>query len=176
MTRPPDGRIRPAQLTDHPAVCAAEQAAGKLFLDYDLVRIAEDEPVDAASFRAHVEAGSAYVWEVDDVVVGYLLLRTVDDSAHIEQVTVHPQSARRRIGAALVDFAETWARRRGLAALTLTTFTEIPWNGPYYRRLGFTEVAAADQGPELAAQVEHEASLGLTVRPRAAMRRELGLR
>lgn len=175
MTRPPAGRIRPAQITDHRAVCAAERAAGQLFLDYDLVRIAEDDPVDETDFRAHVEAGSAFVWEVDAEVVGYLLLRAKDDGAHIEQVTVHPQAARRRIGAALIDHAERWARRRGLHALTLTTFAEIPWNGPYYRRLGFREVPPEEQGAELAAQVEYEASLGLTVRPRVAMRRDLDL-
>lgn len=152
-------------------VCAVERAAAEMFLAYDLVRITEDEPVDAASFRAHVEAGTAYVWESDGDVVGYLLLEVKDDAAHIEQVTVHPRAAGQRIGAALIDCSEAWAHEHGLRALTLTTFSEIPWNGPYYRRLGFAEVAPDEQGPELAAQVKYEASLGLTARPRIAMRR-----
>jgi hypothetical protein len=45
-----------------------------------------------------------------------------------------------------------WTRRRngrgraGLAGLSLSTFREIPWNAPYYRRLGFVEVAALTPG------------------------------
>jgi hypothetical protein len=33
----------------------------------------------------------------------------------------------RQLIAAVVD----WARARGATALTLTTFADIPWNGPY---------------------------------------------
>ena len=41
-----------------------------------------------------------------------------------------------------------------LDRLTLTTFTDVPWNRPYYERLGFTVLD--DLGPELAALVAHE--------------------
>ncbi len=50
--------------------------------------------------------------------------------------------------------------------MTLTTFADVPWNGPYYRRLGWRDLPAAELGPELAAIRRHEASLGLDAWPR----------
>jgi hypothetical protein len=61
----------------------------------------------------------------------------------------------------------------GRAAITLTTFRDVPWNAPYYERLGFTVVEPADQGPELAALVAEEAERIPGEAPRVAMRRAL---
>ena len=59
----------------------------------------------------------------------------------------------------------------GRAALTLTTFRDVPWNAPYYRRLGFAVLASADQGPQLRALVAREAATIPGGAPRVAMRR-----
>jgi hypothetical protein len=37
----------------------------------------------------------------------------------------------------LLDRAAADAAAKGLRALTLTTFAEVPWNAPYYARCGF---------------------------------------
>ena len=34
------------------------------------------------------------------------------------------------------------------ARVTLTTFADVSWNGPWYRKHGFSEVAAEALGPE----------------------------
>ena len=47
----------------------------------------------------------------------------------------------------------------------------MPWNAPYYERLGFTVVELVDQGPELAALVRDEAARIPGGAPRVAMRR-----
>jgi hypothetical protein len=36
--------------------------------------------------------------------------------------------------------------------MTLVTFRGVPWNAPYYERLGFRELAASDVTPGLAAR------------------------
>jgi len=78
----------------------------------------------------------------------------VEDRLYIEQIDVLPAFAGRRIGAALLDATAERARTAGLAGLSLSTFREIPWNAPYYRRLGFVEVAALT--PAMAAiRTEH---------------------
>jgi N-acetylglutamate synthase-like GNAT family acetyltransferase len=64
---------------------------------------------------------------------------------------VHPGHAHQRIGAALLDHVESWAARHELPALTLITFRGVPWNAPYYERLGFRELTAAEVTPGLAA-------------------------
>ena len=53
--------------------------------------------------RVRLTAGRAWVAERDGEVAGYLLAAVVDGCAHVEQVSVDPAHARRRIGAALVD-------------------------------------------------------------------------
>jgi GNAT superfamily N-acetyltransferase len=98
---------------------------------------------------------------------------SVDGAAHIEQVSVQPDDARRGIGRALIERAGEWARDRGLSALTLTTYVEVPWNGPYYERLGFRYLTAAEETPGLRAIRAHERAAGLDAWPRACMRRAL---
>ncbi|MBC7761921.1 MAG: GNAT family N-acetyltransferase [Candidatus Saccharibacteria bacterium] len=101
--------------------------------------------------------------------VAYLLLEQVDGAAHIEQVTVHPDHARQRIGAQLIAVADSWAWERGLPAVTLTTFRDVPWNAPYYERLGFRAFLPRDWGTAMGARMDSEASRGLQAWPRVAM-------
>jgi hypothetical protein len=60
-----------------------------------------------------------------------------------------------------------------MPALSLTTFREVQWNGPYYERLGFTVLAPAEWGPELAALMAGEAEHGLDPEHRIAMVRPI---
>ncbi|THJ68477.1 GNAT family N-acetyltransferase [Arthrobacter echini] len=124
---------------------------------------AEDEPPTVHALLTYQRDGRAWV-DVDD---------RVDDAAHIEQVSVHPDHAGQGRGRELIETAARWAGQRGLAALTLTTFAHVPWNAPYYARLGFT-VVPPDQWPAGLQRIrEHEADLGLDAWPRVAMRRAL---
>jgi GNAT superfamily N-acetyltransferase len=97
----------------------------------------------------------------------------VDGALHIEQVSVHPRAARRGVGRALLAHAADRAREEGLTALTLTTFTEVPWNAPYYARLGFRPLREADLTPGLRAIRATEAGHGLDRWPRVCMRKPL---
>jgi hypothetical protein len=63
-----------------------------------------------------------------------------------------------------------WAGGNSLPAITLTTFSDVPWNRPLYEHLGFTVIAENDLGPELRAVREHEATLGLDPAMRVCMR------
>jgi GNAT superfamily N-acetyltransferase len=160
--------IREASLTDLPVLRDIETAAGVPFRDLGMAAIAEDEPPAIEVLAAYQRAGRAWVWGAPPVA--YVLADEVDGYAHIEQVSVHPGHSRRGIGRALIDHVGAWAANRGLAGLTLTTFADVPWNAPYYARLGFTVVT--DPAPGLRAIREHEAALGLDAWPRVAMRRD----
>jgi GNAT superfamily N-acetyltransferase len=97
----------------------------------------------------------------------------VAGAAHIEQVSVEPTYARRRIGAQLIEAAAAWACGHGLRAMTLTSFALVPWNAPYYAKLGFAVLPDADQSPELREIRRAEAARGLDAWPRVAMWRPL---
>ncbi|TVT57414.1 GNAT family N-acetyltransferase [Amycolatopsis rhizosphaerae] len=136
--------------------------------------IAEDEPLPVEALAGYQGAGRAWV-AVDgaDCAVGYLIADFVDGCVHIEQVSVHPDHGRRGVGRALVDDVAVVAGSAGIPALTLTTFAEVPWNAPYYLRLGFRALDEGELTPGLQAIREREAAHGLDRWPRVCMRRDL---
>ena len=105
--------------------------------------------------------------------MAYLLADEVDGCAHLEQVTVHPDWGHRRLGQEQVERLKAWATARQLPTITLTTFTDVPWNGPYYRRLGFRIVDESQLTPGLRRIRRSEADRGLDAWPRAVMRLDL---
>jgi GNAT superfamily N-acetyltransferase len=160
--------IRPPRADELASLLALEREAGRAFADIGMDEIARDDPGTVAQLEAFRADGRAWV-AVDeaDRPVAYLLTSVVDGCAHIDQVSVAPSHARQGLGAALIEHL---AERAGVA-LTLTTFRDVPWNAPYYERLGFTVVEPGDQGSELAALVRHEAAAIPGDAPRVAMRR-----
>ncbi|MEU4160067.1 GNAT family N-acetyltransferase [Actinoplanes sp. NPDC026670] len=108
---------------------------------------------------------------VGAVPAGYLLADLVDGNVHVEQVSVHPRFSRRGVGRLLIDRAMEYAAGVGAPALTLTTFAEVVWNAPYYRRCGFEVMDDAMIMPGLRAVREHEAAAGLDRWPRVCMRK-----
>ncbi|KOX06259.1 GCN5 family acetyltransferase [Streptomyces sp. NRRL B-1140] len=167
-------RLRPATPAELPGLQDIERAAGAPFRDLGMPEIADDEPPTLDTLEHYRGAGRCWV-AADERgrPAAYLLAEPVDGALHIEQVSVHPRAARRGVGRALLDHAAGHAREQGLTALTLTTFTEVPWNAPYYARLGFRPLAEADLTPGLRAVRATEAELGLDRWPRVCMRRPL---
>ncbi len=166
--------IRQATEADLPVLQDIERSAGQVFHGFGMTDIANDEPPSLAELRRYCSAGMAWV-SVDaaDRPVAYVLAEIVDGNLHIEQISVHSDYARRGIGRELIEHLATLATTRGISALTLTTFTEIPWNAPYYERCGFRTITEADSGPELREIRQAEAARGLDRWPRTSMRRDL---
>lgn len=48
----------------------------------------------------------------------------------------------------LIQAVKEWASDGGVRRVSLVTYREVPWNGPWYRSRGFREVEAAMVGPE----------------------------
>jgi GNAT superfamily N-acetyltransferase len=136
--------------------------------------VADDQPLSLGELAPFVEAHRAWV-AVDplDEPVGYLLVGVVDGCAHPEQVSVRPDHQGEGAGRALVDATGAWAAARGLAALTLTTFADVPWNRPLYEHLGFRVLADDEIGPELQRVQMEEPARGLDPDHRVCMRRDV---
>ena len=175
-------RIRAAAESDIAVLRDVERAAGRCFQAIGMAEIADDEPPSAEILRTFIAAGSAWVavdgWPADTPPVAYLVADRVDSAFHIEQVSVHPEAARRGIGRALIEHLAAYAAGQGgagpgIAALTLTTFADVPWNATYYERCGFRRLADAELSPGLVAIRRREAELGLDRWPRVCMRRDL---
>src|SRR4051794_5765771 len=132
--------IRPAVTADIPSMQRIEIASGAMWREIGMDDVADDGAHETDELAGYVDGGRAWVAERDGGVCAYALADVYDGVAHLEQVTVDPVHARQRIGRTLIDAVAAWARANGSPALTLMTFREVPWNGPYYRRLGFADV------------------------------------
>lgn len=165
-------RIRPAVPADLPLLQDIERAAGEPFRAVGMAAIADDEPPAIDLLDRYLRAGHA--WVTEDATgrpVAYLIYDEVDGAAHIEQVSVHPTAAGRGVGRALIEHLAGRAERAGLAGLTLTTFADVPWNAPYYTRLGFRTLAESELTDGLREIRRTEAAYGLDHWPRVCMRR-----
>jgi GNAT superfamily N-acetyltransferase len=167
-------RIRAAALDELPGLRDIERAAGRCFRDVGMPEIAGDEPLTAEELGRYQRDGRAWVATGDDGrPVAYLIADPVDGNLHVEQVSVHPASARRGVGRALLDHVAGVAVAGGVPALTLTAFARVPWNAPYYARCGFRLVDESELTPGLRAIRLREAAHGLDRWPRVVMRRDL---
>lgn len=167
-------RIRVAEESEIERLREMELAAGVAFAEIGMTEVAEAEPPPAETLRAYQQDDRAWVQvDGDELPIGYVLIDVVDQSVHVEQVSVDPSFAGRGLGRELIEHAASWGRDQGFSTITLTTFTEVPWNGPYYERLGFRYLSADELTPELRAIRTEEAALGLDKWPRAAMVRDL---
>jgi len=76
---------------------------------------------------------------------GFARIDALAGGAHLEQLAVHPDHVRRGIGRALVRSAISWAGAHGFDELTLATYRDVAWNGPFYASEGFVEVGQVDE-------------------------------
>ncbi|MEU9788408.1 GNAT family N-acetyltransferase [Streptomyces phaeochromogenes] len=175
-------RIRPATPADLPLLQDIERAAGEPFRTLGMTEIADDEPPALELLERFRKAGHAWIAEGDEAEgaegdgdagrpVAYLIGEPVDGAFHIEQVSVHPDAAHRGVGRTLIAYAADRARDQGLTGLTLTTFTEVPWNAPYYERIGFRALTDPELTPGLRKIRATEAEHGLDRWPRVCMYR-----
>jgi GNAT superfamily N-acetyltransferase len=154
--------IRKAQGHDLSRLRLIERAADERFRGLGMDAIADGQPAPLEALSAYQRAGRAWV-SVDeqDRPTSFLVVAVVDRAAHVEQVSVHPESARQGIGATLIETVAWWAKQQGLQAMTLMTFRDVPWNRPYYERLGFRVVDEAQLTGGLRKLRAHEAALGV---------------
>lgn len=167
-------QIRAVEPDELPALQEIEWAAGQCFRDIGMAEIADDEPLPLGELARYHGSGLAWVAADDSgAPVAYLIADRVDGNLHVEQVSVHPDRARRGIGRLLLDHLADHALSEGAPALTLTTFTEVAWNAPYYARCGFRLLGDAELTPGLRLIRSRETAHGLDRWPRACMRRAL---
>ncbi len=172
LAEPAPHRIRPALRLELPAIRAIEHEAAQRFLGTVHAWIAQDPPAPEALLEARLEAGGLWVAGLDgEQPVAALRFRPLDRGLYIEQLDVLPAFAGKRLGAALLDRAEDLARQAGLSALVLSTFRDIPWNAPWYSRIGFEVIDVLPADLE-AIRTEHLAR-GLDESQRVFMRRDV---
>ena len=153
------------------AIGPIELAAATMFSEADLppgIRYRVSEP----SFLRDAQKDSR-IWVAltgSRVPVGFALATLVNDEAHLDEVDVLPNYGQQGIGTELVNAVANWARSRGHSSLTLITFKHLPWNAPFYEKLGFVRLRTAELSVGLAELIEEEGKAGIDVSKRIGMR------
>ncbi len=150
--------IRPAGLNEFSLLPALEAEADTLFatLEPPLPHGDFPPPGTAASY-----AEAFHIMVAGRPPVAFAQLEIVDGQAHLAQLSVRPDHGGQGIGRALVLAAKAWAREAGFHTMTLCTFADVPFNGPFYASCGFVEVPEELLTPGLAAQLRGESALRL---------------
>jgi GNAT superfamily N-acetyltransferase len=103
---------------------------------------------------------------------GFACVEPIDGLAHLWQQSVHPSAGRQGIGRSLVEAVCVWASSSGYPAVSLTAYRDVPWNAPFYRKLGFRVLEELSPGLEVIRNREKEIGDD-DVSPRVAMRKDL---
>jgi GNAT superfamily N-acetyltransferase len=170
----PEYEITAARPSDLPMLPSIELAAARLLAGHAPESVLA-ETTSRTEFEEARRHGHLWVARAGDDPVGFAHVKVLEPgTAHLEEIDVHPEHGRRGVGTRLVTAVCEWAASEGYSAVTLTTFSDVPWNMPFYERLGFQMIATAVLSPALRAILQDEARRGLDPARRVAMRRELG--
>lgn len=136
-------QIRRARPSDLRRVAAIEDAGGPMYAEHFGERTVPALTARAASGAERDGQGFLLVAVDDRRLVGFAHVVPHELHAHLEQLSVLPAYHRRGIGSDLVRAAMEEARWAGYDRMSLSTYRDVPWNGPFYAALGFVEVADA---------------------------------
>ncbi|VVQ35004.1 GNAT family N-acetyltransferase [Pseudomonas fluorescens] len=161
--------IRLARPADAVALPAIERSAAELFrLDPQLAWLADAEVAEVAQHVRAIEEANVWVAESTELA-GFLRAVEIDQHLHIEELSVSQAFQGQGIGRRLVSAAIENARQRQLNAVTLTTFRDLPWNAPFYQRMGFVELIPSKTDHQLREALQAEITHGFPADRRCAM-------
>ncbi|MEG2173363.1 MAG: GNAT family N-acetyltransferase [Desulfovibrionaceae bacterium] len=152
-----------------PLLAAIEIAAAGIFPPGSIPEHIRSDSVPESVLLEAVQKGLLWVALVGGGrPVGYCLVQLIQDAALLAQMDVHPDHMCKGIGSALVAHVTDYLKLHEKAAFYLTTFTHVPWNAPFYAKLGF-EVLNKEEIPLFLNMIlDEEKRYGLT--SRVAMR------
>lgn len=167
--------IRRAELEDISNIMDIEQRSGKVFslmpIDF-LCNLPPEMPLHGFGFYEEtIKLKGLWVTELETKVVGFICLHYIDEEStiHISEFAVDYAYQKQRIGFQLINFVIELAKKE-CKNITLTTFYNVPWNAPFYEKLGFAIMDSNQLNERLALLLTQEAEVGLPKEYRCAMR------
>ena len=165
--------IRQSRAGDLVLLADIERAAGALFASAGIGEVDTDDVAELRFVESVARAAGVFVATKDDKPVGFILSAPLDVHFHIYELSVHPDHGRQGLGRRLVEWVCEAAAARGFKAVTLSTFIDVPWNGPFYAGCGFRVLDPAEWTPALYLAHYCEEEMGLPLERRCFMRRDL---
>ena len=145
-----------------PTLAAIEVAAAAKFPLDIIPEEIRSGSVPVSQLKAAQSDGRLWVaCDAGQVPVGFAIARLEGDAGFLQELDVHPDHQRQGLGRRLIDVVIEWSQAQGCRRLTLTTFASVPWNAPYYARLGFRVLESEELSNSLQSQLESEISQGM---------------
>lgn len=163
-------QIRLAEPRDVPHLAGIEREAASRFVEVGYPELAQGPTLASAVLAEAQQAQQLWVAATaQGEPVGFALAMVLGEQAYVKEMSVLPSHGRQGLGRRLVEGVCEWARAHGFCSVTLTTFREVAWNAPFYRRLGFQEVPEAMWTEAIRAVVREEQEAGLDPAHRVVM-------
>jgi GNAT superfamily N-acetyltransferase len=162
--------IASARTADLPLLADIELAAARLLVGFAPESILT-EATPLVDFERAQADGHLWVARTGNRPVGFAHVKLLEnDSAHLDELDVHPDHGRRGLGRRLVGTVCDWAASTGLRTVTLSTFREPPWNMSFYASIGFDVVEREERSSAMRRVVIDETRRGLDPSRRVIMR------
>ncbi|MER7544243.1 GNAT family N-acetyltransferase [Actinomadura sp.] len=156
--------VRPARPADLPGLADIENSGDAMFAEIGIVFPPGPTVVE------QVIGKGADIVVAGDPPVGFAAVEEVDGAAHLEQISVRGDLTGRGIGVRLLDEVMARAAAAGAPGVSLLTFRDVPWNGPWYARHGFAGLPEERWGPGIRSYWDAEIEAGLhELGPRVVM-------
>ena len=165
--------IRRARRADLPFLNDIELAAARLLAGNAPESVlAETTPI--IELETACAAGLLWIAASNERPVGFAHVKLIEaDSAHLDELDVHPEHGRRGLGRRLVNAVCEWAVESRIPAVTLSTFRDVPWNMPFYASIGFEALPRERWSNALEQIVADEQRRGLDIARRVIMCRHI---
>ena len=163
-------RIEPAQHKYISQLPEISRAAAGLFPAEDLPIALRSEmlPLETLEEALLEQRLWIVIDENEDKAVGFALLTERCGNIHLREIDVHPAHGRQWLGTDLLKQVITWSKNKKYQRFTLTTFRHLPWNAPFYAKLGFQAIDQSEFSPCLKKLLDEEA-IGLDKSKRVLM-------
>ncbi|MCH4873004.1 GNAT family N-acetyltransferase [Pseudomonas sp. TMW22091] len=163
--------IRLAVPEDAQLLPAIETSAAQAFrMIAELSWLAESPPMSIARHSQLIALSTCWVaLDAETRPQGFLSAEQHGNDLHIHELSVMQSMQGQGTGRRLIEAAMEYARSTRLSFVTLTTFTNVPWNAPFYSRLGFQTKATKDLDQRLEGILSEEYKHGFAPKSRCAM-------
>lgn len=145
--------FRAADASDAEALSAIEENAATVFKQLGGGYAALDLSALTPQFYKDAIAQNQIIWlvELHGQAVGFLRAKPVDDVLYCAEMSVMRHHHGKGLGEKLLNRFVAYAKEEGFKGVSGITFKNVPWNGPYYLKQGFSYLGESQIGPELKA-------------------------
>ncbi|KAG9237801.1 putative acetyltransferase [Amylocarpus encephaloides] len=166
--------VRSARSSDIPLLEHVERSAADSFRTVGLEHLLDGPTVKVAVLMNMARTNHLWVAVNDwDQPIGFLGGEDLQGNFHIDEISVVQEYQGRGVGRALMRMMMEQVRGEGYKYATLTTFKDVPWNGPWYQKLGFKEINPRAMKKQYSQILKEEAERGLDPERRCIMRKIL---